>query len=37
MLDLQFLCENLDQVAANCLNRGVTVDLDILVAGRQHG
>lgn len=27
MLDLQFLCENLDAVATNCRNRGVTVDL----------
>jgi seryl-tRNA synthetase len=27
MLDLQFICENIDSVAENCANRGVTVDL----------
>jgi seryl-tRNA synthetase len=31
MLDLQFICDHLDEVAANCRNRGVTVDLDALV------
>lgn len=31
MLDLQFLCEHLDEVAANCRNRGVSVDLNRLV------
>lgn len=28
MLDLQFLCDNLDAVRTNCRNRGVTVDLE---------
>ncbi|MDZ4689115.1 MAG: serine--tRNA ligase [Planctomycetaceae bacterium] len=28
MLDLQFISDNLDAVAANCRNRGVAVDLD---------
>jgi seryl-tRNA synthetase len=28
MLDLQYICDHLDQVAENCRNRGVTVDLD---------
>lgn len=28
MLDLQFICDNLEQVAENCRNRGVAVDLD---------
>jgi seryl-tRNA synthetase len=31
MLDLQFLSDHIDQVAENCRNRGVTVDLDGLV------
>lgn len=31
MLDLQFLCDNLEAVKANCRNRGVTVDLDPLL------
>lgn len=31
MLDLQFISDNLDQVAENCRNRGVTVDLEGLV------
>ncbi|MFM8218526.1 MAG: serine--tRNA ligase, partial [Planctomycetaceae bacterium] len=35
MLDLQFLCEHIEQVATNCRNRGIAVDLDGLVAGRQ--
>lgn len=30
MLDLQFLCDNLEAVAENCRNRGVSVDLDRL-------
>ncbi len=34
MLDLQFLCENLDAVAANCRNRKVAVDLGRLAALR---
>jgi seryl-tRNA synthetase len=28
MLDLQFICDHLDEVAENCRNRGVTVDLE---------
>jgi seryl-tRNA synthetase len=27
MLDLQYICDHVDEVAANCRNRGVTVDL----------
>ncbi|MBI3860797.1 MAG: serine--tRNA ligase [Planctomycetia bacterium] len=27
MLDLQFICDHIDEVASNCANRGVTVDL----------
>ena len=34
MLDLQYLCDNLDAVRANCANRGVTVDLDNVLALR---
>jgi seryl-tRNA synthetase len=34
MLDLQFLCDNRDLVAANCRDRGVAADLDPLVALR---
>lgn len=34
MLDLQFICDHLEAVAANCRNRGVAVDLDRLVALR---
>ena len=30
MLDLQFIYDNLDAVAANCRNRGVTIDLEQL-------
>jgi seryl-tRNA synthetase len=30
MLDLQFLCDHLDEVAENCRNRGVAVDLKAL-------
>jgi len=32
MLDLQFICDNLEEVKTNCANRGVTVDLERLVA-----
>lgn len=35
MLDLQFICENLDAVAANCRNRKVPVDLIRLAALRE--
>lgn len=31
MLDLQFICEHADEVAANCRNRGVSVDVQRLV------
>lgn len=31
MLDLQFICDNKDEVAENCRNRGVEVDLDALL------
>jgi len=31
MLDLQFICENLEAVAENCRNRGVDVNLERLV------
>jgi seryl-tRNA synthetase len=34
MLDLQFICENLEAVAENCRNRGVDVDLGKVVALR---
>ena len=34
MLDLQFLCDNLDAVAANCRNRGVKVDLSQVISLR---
>lgn len=34
MLDLQYICENVDAVAENCRNRGVQVDLSGLVALR---
>lgn len=30
MLDLQYLCEHLEEVAANCRNRGVTVNLEAI-------
>lgn len=30
MLDLQFIYDNLEAVSANCLNRGVTIDLEQL-------
>ena len=32
MLDLQYICDNLEPVAENCRNRGVEVDLDRIVA-----
>ncbi len=35
MLDLQFICDNLEAVSENCTNRGVTVDLDQLVILRK--
>ncbi len=31
MLDLQYICDNLEAIARNCENRGVTVNLDRLV------
>src|SRR5260221_4740581 len=31
MLDLQFICDHVDDVAENCRNRGVTVDLQTLL------
>ncbi|MCG6155047.1 serine--tRNA ligase [Rubinisphaera margarita] len=34
MLDLQFICDELDQVRQNCENRGIRVDLDALIALR---
>ncbi len=34
MLDLNFICDNVEAVAANCRNRGVTLDLDAIVALR---
>ncbi|HAA62266.1 MAG TPA: serine--tRNA ligase [Planctomycetaceae bacterium] len=34
MLDLQYICDNLEPVAENCRNRGVEVDLDRIVALR---
>jgi seryl-tRNA synthetase len=35
MLDLQFVCENLEAVETNCRNRGVTVDLSRITALRE--
>lgn len=35
MLDLNFVCENLDAVQQNCRNRGVVVDLSQLTALRE--
>jgi seryl-tRNA synthetase len=35
MLDLQFICDNKDAVAANCENRGVAANLDRLVELRE--
>jgi seryl-tRNA synthetase len=34
MLDLQFICDHADEVAQNCLNRGVTVDIPKIVGLR---
>jgi len=34
MLDLQYICDHLDEVAENCRNRGVTVDLDAFLGLR---
>jgi seryl-tRNA synthetase len=34
MLDLQFICDHADEVAQNCLNRGVTVDIPKIVSLR---
>ena len=34
MLDLNFICDNVEAVAANCRNRGVTIDLAGIVALR---
>jgi seryl-tRNA synthetase len=36
MLDLQFICDHLDEVAENCRNRGVTVDLEAFLKLRNH-
>jgi seryl-tRNA synthetase len=35
MLDLQFICDNADLVAVNCLNRGVAVDIQTVLRLRQ--
>lgn len=35
MLDLQFICDHVEEVAANCKNRGLTVDLDAILRLRQ--
>ncbi len=35
MLDLQFICEHVEEVKQNCRNRGVDVDVDALVALRE--
>jgi seryl-tRNA synthetase len=34
MLDLQYICDNLDKVAENCSNRGVAVDLPAFLTMR---
>lgn len=34
MLDLQYICDHADEVAANCRNRGVTIHLETLLALR---
>ena len=34
MLDLQYICDNLDEVAENCRNRGVEVNLDTILSLR---
>lgn len=35
MLDLQYICDHADEVAQNCLNRGVKADIPKIVALRQ--
>ncbi|HLQ45969.1 MAG TPA: serine--tRNA ligase, partial [Planctomycetaceae bacterium] len=35
MLDLQFVCENLEAVKTNCRHRGVAIDLSRLTALRE--
>ena len=35
MLDLQFVCDNLEAVQANCRNRGVTIDLSQITSLRE--
>lgn len=35
MLDLQYICDNADLVAVNCLNRGVTADIQTVLRLRQ--
>lgn len=35
MLDLQFICDHADEVANNCVNRGVQADIPKIVALRQ--
>ncbi|MEI8021493.1 MAG: serine--tRNA ligase, partial [Schlesneria sp.] len=35
MLDLQFVCDNLDAVRANCQHRHVAADLDRLLELRE--
>ena len=32
MLDLQYICDNLDDIAENCRNRGVEVNLDTILS-----
>ncbi len=34
MLDLQYICDNLDDIAENCRNRGVEVNLDTILSLR---
>ncbi len=34
MLDLQYICDNLDAIAENCRNRGVEVNLDTILSLR---
>ena len=35
MLDLQYICDNLEAVAANCSARGVDVDIAAIVRLRE--
>ena len=35
MLDLQYICDHAEEVAANCVNRGVSADIPKIVALRQ--